>query len=178
MGRPLIHDGDADDPDLTEREKRCIRRQIPNRESAQCVRLRWQGEVGELEVKVSSKKTYMADCQLGYPGSLSKFSRRAFVIRAKGLSQFCDLICWVCTGGEYCCGEQPIAALFGRDCCSACYTGTERGAYAGKSANISMHQSSPVCRSTSLETATAGNLFRLLPFGVHVMTSYLLDLEI
>ena len=51
MGRPIMHKGDPDDPALTDKERRRIKRRIANRESAQRVRHRRQEEMEEMQLK-------------------------------------------------------------------------------------------------------------------------------
>ena len=53
VGRPIMHKGEPNDPGLTERERRRIKRRIANRESAQRVRHRRQEEMGEMQIRVS-----------------------------------------------------------------------------------------------------------------------------
>jgi len=51
VGRPIMHKGDPDDPTLTEKERRRIKRRIANRESARRVRYRRQEELEEMQLK-------------------------------------------------------------------------------------------------------------------------------
>lgn len=52
VGRPIMHKGNPDDPELTERERRRIKRRIANRESARRVRNRRQEEMEEMQIKM------------------------------------------------------------------------------------------------------------------------------
>ena len=52
MGRPIAYHGDPDSPELTEAERRRIKRRIANRESARRVRHKRQEELEELQAKV------------------------------------------------------------------------------------------------------------------------------
>jgi len=52
VGRPIMHKGDPNDPTLTEKERRGIKRRIANRESARRVRHRRQEELEEMQLKV------------------------------------------------------------------------------------------------------------------------------
>lgn len=52
VGRPIMHKGDPDDPRLSEKERRRIKRRIANRESARRVRSRRQEELEEMQLKV------------------------------------------------------------------------------------------------------------------------------
>lgn len=52
VGRPIAYKGDPNATDLTEAERRRIKRRIANRESARRVRARRQGTLEELQVKV------------------------------------------------------------------------------------------------------------------------------
>jgi hypothetical protein len=49
-----MHKGDPDDPGLTEKERRRIKRRIANRESARRVRYRRQEEMEEMQIEVST----------------------------------------------------------------------------------------------------------------------------
>jgi hypothetical protein len=53
VGRPVAYRGDPDAPELTEKERRRIKRRIANRESAQRVRHRRQEELEEMQIKVN-----------------------------------------------------------------------------------------------------------------------------
>jgi len=53
VGRPVAYQGDPDAPELSEKERRRIKRRIANRESAQRVRHRRQEELEEMQLKVS-----------------------------------------------------------------------------------------------------------------------------
>ena len=59
VGRPIAYKGDPNAPNLTEAERRRIKRRIANRESARRVRARRQGTLEELQVKVSSTIYYL-----------------------------------------------------------------------------------------------------------------------
>ena len=59
VGRPIAYKGDPNAPNLTESERRRIKRRIANRESARRVRARRQGTLEELQVKVSSPPNYL-----------------------------------------------------------------------------------------------------------------------
>ena len=48
-----MHKGDPDDPELTEKERRRIKRRIANRESARRVRYRREEEMEEMQIRVS-----------------------------------------------------------------------------------------------------------------------------
>lgn len=52
VGRPVAYRGDPDAPELTEKERRRIKRRIANRESAQRVRHRRQEELEEMQLKM------------------------------------------------------------------------------------------------------------------------------
>lgn len=54
VGRPILFPGNLDNTDLTEMEKRCIKRRIANRENARRVKDRRQGEVEDTLVKLES----------------------------------------------------------------------------------------------------------------------------
>ena len=52
VGRPLAYKGDPDAPELTEVERRRIKRRTANRESARRVRSKRQGLLEETQAKV------------------------------------------------------------------------------------------------------------------------------
>jgi hypothetical protein len=52
VGRPVAYQGDPDAPELSEKERRRIKRRIANRESAQRVRHRRQEELEEMQLKM------------------------------------------------------------------------------------------------------------------------------
>ena len=54
VGRPILHKGDPNDPGLTEKERRTMKRRKANRESAQRVRCRRQEELEETQTRVST----------------------------------------------------------------------------------------------------------------------------
>lgn len=53
MGRPITYKGDPEAADLTEEERRRIKRRIANRESARRVRQKRHDLMGELQMNVS-----------------------------------------------------------------------------------------------------------------------------
>ncbi len=53
MGRPITYKGDPDSNNLTEEERRRIKRRIANRESARRVRQKRQDLMEELQMSVS-----------------------------------------------------------------------------------------------------------------------------
>ena len=53
LGRPIIYTGDPNDPELTNQERRRIKRRTANRDSARRVRLRRSEELDEISLKVS-----------------------------------------------------------------------------------------------------------------------------
>jgi len=60
-GRPIMHRGNPDDPGLTEKERRRLKRRIANRESARRVRNRRQDEMEDMQIKASAT-TLLAPC--------------------------------------------------------------------------------------------------------------------
>lgn len=52
VGRPIAYKGDPNAPNLTEAERRRVKRRIANRESARRVRARRQETLEELQVRV------------------------------------------------------------------------------------------------------------------------------
>ena len=59
VGRPIAYKGDPNALNLTEAERRRIKRRIANRESARRVRARRQGTLEELQVKVSAATSHL-----------------------------------------------------------------------------------------------------------------------
>ena len=54
MGRPIVYNGDPDAPELTDAERRRIKRRIANRESARRVRNKRHELLGGLVAQVDS----------------------------------------------------------------------------------------------------------------------------
>ena len=59
VGRPIAYKGDPNASNLTEADRRRIKRRIANRESARRVRARRQGTLEELQVKVCSTVSHV-----------------------------------------------------------------------------------------------------------------------
>lgn len=53
MGRPIAYRGDPNAPELTDQERRRIKRRIANRESARRVRHKRQEELEDMQIKAS-----------------------------------------------------------------------------------------------------------------------------
>ena len=53
VGRPIAYRGDPNAPELTDQERRRIKRRIANRESARRVRHKRQEELEDMQIKAS-----------------------------------------------------------------------------------------------------------------------------
>ena len=66
VGRPIAYRGDPNAPELTDQERRRIKRRIANRESARRVRHKRQEELEDMQIKVGLRLTcaQTASCTL------------------------------------------------------------------------------------------------------------------